>query len=99
MAKKRRDASKLKNLTKTILLLKAPGFNYPAPFLFAEYLREANYRVGEIVPEDVRAEQEKINRSDAIVFIYPVFWTEPPQNWSAGLTGFGPTVFPTGKEQ
>ena len=27
---------------------------------------------------DVIAEQEKINSSDAIVFIYPVFWTEAP---------------------
>ena len=26
----------------------------------------------------LRAEQEKINSSDAIVFIYPVFWTEAP---------------------
>jgi NAD(P)H dehydrogenase (quinone) len=43
-----------------------------------EYLREANYRAGETIPEDVRAEQEKINQSDAIAFIYPVFWTEAP---------------------
>ena len=43
-----------------------------------EYLREAHYR-GELpVPSDVIAEQEKINASDAIVFIYPVFWSEAP---------------------
>lgn len=43
-----------------------------------EYLRDANYRDTPEVAEDVRAEQEKINSSDAIAFIYPVFWTEAP---------------------
>lgn len=44
----------------------------------AEYLREAYYRLDVLVPEDVRAEQEKVLCCDAIVFIYPVFWTEAP---------------------
>jgi NAD(P)H dehydrogenase (quinone) len=44
----------------------------------AEYLREAYYRENEPVPLDIMAEQEKVNQSDAIVFIYPVFWTEAP---------------------
>jgi NAD(P)H dehydrogenase (quinone) len=52
--------------------------NFVTDMSEAEYLREANYRTGEAIPEDVRAEQEKINQSDAIVFIYPVFWTEAP---------------------
>lgn len=43
-----------------------------------EYLREANYRDDLPVADDVKIEQEKISRSDAIVFIYPVFWTEAP---------------------
>ena len=43
-----------------------------------EYLREANYHETAPLPLDVLAEQEKINDSDAIVFIYPVFWTEAP---------------------
>jgi NAD(P)H dehydrogenase (quinone) len=43
-----------------------------------EYLREAYYRDDLPVPEDVRVEQDKINRSDAIVFIYPVFWSDAP---------------------
>ena len=43
-----------------------------------EYLRDANYRDTPEVAEDVAAEQSKINSSDAIVFIYPVFWTEAP---------------------
>ncbi len=43
-----------------------------------EYLRDAYYRTEPDVADDVLAEQEKINSSDAIVFIYPVFWTEAP---------------------
>ena len=43
-----------------------------------EYLRDAYYRDNPNVADDVLAEQEKINSSDAIVFIYPVFWTEAP---------------------
>jgi NAD(P)H dehydrogenase (quinone) len=43
-----------------------------------EYLRESNYRDDLPLLADVMKEQEKINSSDAIVFIYPVFWTEAP---------------------
>ena len=43
-----------------------------------EYLRDANYKNTPDVAEDILAEQEKINLSDVIVFIYPVFWTEAP---------------------
>ena len=43
-----------------------------------EYLRDSNYRDKPGVAADVLAEQEKINSSDAIAFIYPVFWTEAP---------------------
>jgi NAD(P)H dehydrogenase (quinone) len=44
----------------------------------AEYQREAYYCRDLPVPKDVLAEQEKINAAEAIVFIYPVFWTEAP---------------------
>ena len=44
----------------------------------AEYLRESNYIETSSPPPDILAEQEKINNSDALVFIYPVFWTEAP---------------------
>ena len=43
-----------------------------------EYLRDAYYRTSSDVAEDILAEQEKINSSDAIVFMYPVFWSEAP---------------------
>ena len=43
-----------------------------------EYLRDANYTTTPALADDVIAEQQKINSSDAIAFIYPVFWTEAP---------------------
>ena len=52
--------------------------NFVSDMSEAEYKREGFYRKELPVPQDVRAEQEKINSSDAIVFIYPVFWTEAP---------------------
>jgi NAD(P)H dehydrogenase (quinone) len=44
----------------------------------AEYFRESNYNDKLPLSQDVITEQEKINRCDVIVFIYPVFWTEAP---------------------
>jgi NAD(P)H dehydrogenase (quinone) len=44
----------------------------------SEYFREANYRNDLPIADDIRKEQEKINRCDALVFIYPIFWTEAP---------------------
>ena len=43
-----------------------------------EYLRDAHYQNTPDVAADVLAEQAKINASDALVLIYPVFWTEAP---------------------
>ncbi len=52
--------------------------NFNSDMSESEYLREANYNEKMPLSEDVITEQEKINRCDAIVFIYPVFWTEAP---------------------
>jgi NAD(P)H dehydrogenase (quinone) len=52
--------------------------NFNADMSEAEYLRDANYRDYPPVAADVLEEQRKINSSDALVFIYPVFWTEAP---------------------
>lgn len=57
-----------------------------------EYLRETHYRADLPVPADVKAEQEKIESADAIVFIYPVFWTEAP----AKLVGWFDRVWSCG---
>jgi NAD(P)H dehydrogenase (quinone) len=52
--------------------------NFAADISEAEYRREAFYLLDAPVPADVLAEQKKINASDAIAFIYPVFWSEAP---------------------
>jgi NAD(P)H dehydrogenase (quinone) len=52
--------------------------NFTTDMSEEEYRREAFYRAELPVAPDVAAEQEKINSSDAIVFIYPVFWSEAP---------------------
>lgn len=52
------------------------GFN--ETFSEEEYLREAFYNDNIAVPNDVLQQQKLINDSDALIFIYPVFWTEAP---------------------
>jgi len=52
--------------------------NFNSDMSESEYLREANHNEKMPLSEDVIIEQEKINRCDAIVFIYPVFWMEAP---------------------
>lgn len=66
--------------------------NFRTDISEGEYLRETYYRADESVLGDVAAEQDKIQRSDAIVFIYPVFWTEAP----AKLVGWFDRVWTTG---
>jgi len=52
--------------------------NFTTDMSEAEYAREAYYRRDTPVPADVAAEQEKINSSDAIAFIFPLFWSDAP---------------------
>jgi len=54
------------------------AMNFVTDMSEEEYKREAHYRRDLPVPPDVKAEHEKINASDAIVFIHPVFWTDAP---------------------
>jgi NAD(P)H dehydrogenase (quinone) len=52
--------------------------NFKTDISEAEYRREAFYNLDAPVSDDVLAEQNKINTSDAIAFIYPVFWSDAP---------------------
>ena len=52
--------------------------NFKTDMSEAEYSREAFYKRELPIPDDVLLEQEKINSSDVIAFIYPVFWSEAP---------------------
>ena len=57
-----------------------------------EYLRETFYDCNSPVPADVLREQEKINASDIIVFIYPDFWTASPamlEGWFQRVWTYG----------
>lgn len=57
-----------------------------------EYLREADYCVDIPNSKDVLEEQNKVNRCDAMVFIYPNFWTEAPAKlvgWFDRVWSFG----------
>ena len=54
------------------------AMNFNPVFSENEYLREAFYRTDLDIPDDIKKEHEKIMKSDAIVFIYPVFWTDAP---------------------
>lgn len=51
---------------------------FDTDFSSQEYRREAYYRTDLDIPSDVREQQEKLDAADAVVFIYPVFWTEAP---------------------
>lgn len=66
--------------------------NFKTDMSEEEYLKETFYRADISVNDDVKTEQEKIQSSDAIVFIYPVFWTEAP----AKLVGWFDRVWITG---
>lgn len=66
--------------------------NFNSELSESEYLREAYYNVDIPVAEDVLVEQRKIKESDAIVFIYPNFWTEAP----AKLVGWFDRVWTSG---
>jgi NAD(P)H dehydrogenase (quinone) len=52
--------------------------NFKTDMTEEEYRREAFYREDLPVPDDVKAEHDKINSSDAIVFIFPLFWSDAP---------------------
>ena len=55
-------------------------------------MREGFYHLEAPVAEDVIAEQEKINASDVIVFIYPDFWTASPamlEGWFQRVWTYG----------
>ena len=54
------------------------GMGFRTDMSEEEYLRDAYYRSVPEPADDVLAEQAKINASDAIALIYPVFWSEAP---------------------
>jgi NAD(P)H dehydrogenase (quinone) len=57
-----------------------------------QYQREVRWDPDAPVPDDVRQEQNKIDRADALAFIYPVWWSACP----AKMKGWFDRVFTYG---
>lgn len=68
------------------------AMNFQTDMSEAEYEREGFALVDRPVPEDVLNEQNKIQQSEAIVFIYPVWWSDCP----AKLKGWFDRVYSVG---
>jgi len=58
----------------------------------SEYEREGFAQVDQELPKDILLEQEKIQQSDCIVFVYPVWWSDCP----AKLKGWFDRVYSVG---
>lgn len=82
----------MKSVGHEVIMSDLYKMNFQTDISEEEYLRETFYKADIPVAEDVKLEQEKIQASDAIVFIYPVFWTEAP----AKLVGWFDRVWSTG---
>jgi len=61
-----------------------------------EYEREVGLDPAVPVPRDVKREQEKIDRADALAFIYPVWWSDCPaklKGWFDRVLTYGYAYF------
>jgi NAD(P)H dehydrogenase (quinone) len=54
------------------------AINFQADLDAEQYARETGMNPDAPVPADVKMEQEKIESADALVFIYPVWWSDCP---------------------
>lgn len=52
--------------------------NFQSDMDLAQYERETGMDPDAPMPEDVRLEQLKIDRADALAFVYPVWWSDCP---------------------
>jgi NAD(P)H dehydrogenase (quinone) len=66
--------------------------NFRTDMDLEQYNRETSFNPELAVPPDVLDEQKKINRADALVFIYPVWWSDCPaklKGWFDRIWTFG----------
>lgn len=66
--------------------------NFISDMSEAEYEREGFAKTQLPIPADVLAEQEKIEKADCIIFLYPVWWSDCP----AKLKGWFDRVYSVG---
>jgi NAD(P)H dehydrogenase (quinone) len=67
-----------------------------------QYFREVGLDPIAPVPLDVQAEQDKINRADALAFVYPVWWSDCPaklKGWFDRVLTYGYAYFYDENEQ
>lgn len=58
----------------------------------SQYERETGMNPDAPVPEDVKEEQERIDKADALVFVYPVWWSDCPaklKGWFDRVLSYG----------
>ncbi|MCM0667956.1 NAD(P)H-dependent oxidoreductase [Flavobacterium tyrosinilyticum] len=66
--------------------------NFVSDMSEEEYEREGFAKIQLPIPADVLAEQEKIEKADCIIFLYPVWWSDCP----AKLKGWFDRVYSVG---
>ncbi|MHC0447726.1 NAD(P)H-dependent oxidoreductase [Flavobacterium sp. 3-218] len=66
--------------------------NFASDMSEEEYEREGFAKTELPIPSDVLAEQEKIEKADCIIFLYPVWWSDCP----AKLKGWFDRVYSVG---
>ena len=67
-----------------------------------QYHREVGLDPDAPVPDDVKEEQEKIHRADALAFVYPVWWSDCPaklKGWFDRVLTYGYAYFYDEAEQ
>ena len=67
-----------------------------------QYFRELGLDPDAPVPDDVKAEQDKIDRADALAFVYPVWWSDCPaklKGWFDRVLTYGYAYFYDADEQ
>lgn len=66
--------------------------NFKTDLDLPEYNRETGLAANAPLPEDVKAEHVKIEKADALVFIYPVWWSDCPaklKGWFDRVWSYG----------
>ena len=70
--------------------------NFKSEMDLEQYHREVGLDPDAPLPEDVSAEHDKINKADALAFIYPVWWSDCPaklKGWFDRVLTYGYAYF------
>ena len=76
--------------------------NFKSEMDSIQYKREVGLDPTAPVPHDVKSEQDKINKANALAFIYPVWWSDCPaklKGWFDRVLTYGYAYFYDDKEE